>query len=78
MKNFIIIFILMFSVNVFAQKKIYRKTQSIDFEGSDVDGESRNPYGSYLLQKKGIKFMPLYKVKKRFDVEIKKSVDLLR
>ena len=78
MKFLLVIVISIFSVHGAAKKKVYRKTQSIDFEGSDVDGEARNPYGSYMLQKKGIKFMPLYKVRKRFDEEIKKSVDLLR
>ncbi|MCB0361581.1 MAG: hypothetical protein KDD35_02600 [Bdellovibrionales bacterium] len=59
-------------------KKSYRKTQEISFDGTDIDGQSRNPDGAYLLQKKGVKFMPLYKVQKHFDEEIKNSVDYLR
>ncbi|MCB0413347.1 MAG: hypothetical protein KDD50_03380 [Bdellovibrionales bacterium] len=78
MKFLIIASILFITPSVFAKKKVFRKTQSVDFEGANVDGESRTPYGAYLLQKKGIKFMPLYKVRKRFDEEIKNSVDLLR
>lgn len=59
-------------------KKQFRKTQEVNFEGSDVDGQARNPDGDFLLDKKGVKFMPLYKVDKHFDSEIKNSVDYLR
>ncbi len=58
--------------------KGHKKTQEVNFEGSDIDGQVRNPDGAYLLQKKGVKFMPLYKVQKHFDEEIKSSVDYLR
>ncbi|MAE74353.1 MAG: hypothetical protein CL675_09675 [Bdellovibrionaceae bacterium] len=62
----------------FAKRVIYRKTQEVSFDGSDVDGLARNPDGAYVLQKKGIKFLPLYRVRKKFDDEIKSSVDQLR
>lgn len=55
----------------------YRKTQEVSFEGDDVDGLKRNPYGAYLVQKRGIDFAPLYKVKDKFDSNIKSSVDYL-
>lgn len=61
------------------EKKVnYRKTQEVNFEGSDVEGQVRSPDGAYLLQKQGVKFMPLYKVHKSFDTNIKDSVEYLR
>jgi hypothetical protein len=60
---------------VFAKKVQYRKTQEVNFDGSDVDGQVRNPDGAYLVQKRGIDFIPLYKVRKNFDDSIKESVN---
>jgi hypothetical protein len=61
------------------EKKVtYRKTQEVNFDGSDVDGVLRSPDGAYLLQKQGVKFMPLYKVNKQFEKNIKDSVEYLR
>lgn len=66
------------SSTVFAKKVQYRKTQEVNFDGSDVDGQVRNPDGAYLVQKRSIDFMPLYKVKKNFDDSLKDSVDYLK
>jgi hypothetical protein len=66
------------SSTVFAKKVQYRKTQEINFDGSDVDGQVRNPDGAYLVQKRSIDFMPLYKVKKNFDDSLRDSVDYLK
>ena len=60
------------------KKTVYRKTQEVSFDATDIDGVVRSPDGAYLLQKRGVKFMPLYKVQKHFDGEIKNSVDYLR
>lgn len=60
-------------------KKIsYRKTQEVSFDASDIDGVVRSPDGAYLVQKQGVKFMPLYKVNRQFEQNIKSSVDYLR
>lgn len=59
------------------KKVIYRKVQKVDFEGADVDGKVRNPSGSYLVQKRGINFFPLYKVKESFDDSIIESLEHL-
>lgn len=56
----------------------YRKTQEVHFEGSEVDGMVRTPDGAYMVEKKGVQFMPLYKVRQQFDQNIKESVDYLR
>lgn len=55
-----------------------KKVQEVSFDGSDVDGKSRKPDGSYLVQKRGVDFMPLYNVRKRFDDNIKESVEYLK
>lgn len=60
------------------KKKSYKKTQEVNFEGSDVDGVVRSPDGAYLSQRKSMKFLPLYNVKKNFDKEIKGSVEYVR
>lgn len=46
------------------KKKVYKKTQEVSFDATDVDGLVRSPDGAYLNQKKGVKFLPLYKVEK--------------
>jgi hypothetical protein len=61
-----------------APKKTYKKTQEVSFDGSDVDGVVRSPDGAYLSQKKGMKFLPLYNVKKNFEKEVKSSVEYVR
>lgn len=66
------------SSTVFAKSVTYRKTQEVTFDGSDVDGQRRNPDGSYLAQKRGVDFMPLYKVRKNFDDNIKESVEYVQ
>ncbi len=53
----------------------YRKVQKVDFDGSSVDGQARNPTGAYLVQKRGINFAPMYNVKENFDDSIKESVE---
>jgi hypothetical protein len=62
----------------FANPKKAPKTQEVNFDGSDVDGEARRPDGAYLSQRRGGEFIPLYKVREQFDQSIKDSVDHLR
>lgn len=56
----------------------FRKTQEVNFDGSDIDGQVRSPDGAYLLQKRGVQFIPLYKVNNQFDKSILESVEYLR
>ncbi len=67
-----------FGLSAMAQSKKVKKTQEINFDGSAIDGEARKPDGSYLVQKRGIDFMPLYNVRKQFDENIKDSVEYLK
>ena len=55
-----------------------RKTQTVDFEGDTIDGQARHPDGAYLVQKRSVDFVPLYKVREKFDENIKGSVDYLK
>lgn len=83
MKTLLIASLFILSISAFAEgdkKKVSsgKRTQEVNFEGSDVDGVVRSPDGAYLSQKKGMKFLPLYNVKKNFDKEIKNSVEYVR
>lgn len=69
---------LFMSFSVFAKKTKFRKTQEINFDGSSIDGERRSPDGAYLLQKRGVKFLPLYRVNLQLEKNIADSVEYLR
>ena len=76
-----IVFILLavgFSAQAQVKKKSFRKTQEVSFDGTDIDGVVRSPDGAYLLQKRGVDFVPLYEVRKQFDQNIKDSIEYLR
>ena len=55
-----------------------RKTQTVDFTGDTVDGTARHPDAAYLVQKRSVDFVPLYKVRERFDQDIRSSVNYLK
>lgn len=61
-----------------SKTKNARKTQEVNFDGADIDGVVRSPDGAYLVQKRGVEFVPLYDVKKKVDHNIKESVEYLR
>lgn len=61
-----------------AGKTSTKKTQEVNFDGSDIDGQVRSPDGAYLLQKRGIKFMPLYNVNNQFESGFLDSFEYLR
>ncbi|MCS6838085.1 MAG: hypothetical protein NZ480_04495 [Bdellovibrionaceae bacterium] len=54
------------------------KVQEVNFEEMTLSGQIRSPQGAYLIQKNGIKFLPLYEVKKNVDGKIRESVEWLR
>jgi hypothetical protein len=60
------------------KKVTYRKTQEVNFDETDIDGQVRSPDGAYLLQKRGVQFLPLYKVNNQFEKNILESVEYLR
>lgn len=56
----------------------YKKTQEVNFDSQDVDGVVRSPDGAYLLQKRGVKFTPLYKVEQQMENGIVESINYLK
>lgn len=56
----------------------FRKTQEHNFDETDIDGQVRTPDGAYLLQKRGVQFLPLYKVNNQFEKNILESVEYLK
>jgi hypothetical protein len=61
-----------------AKSKTIRKVQEVNFGEMNLKGTIRNPDGAYLVQKKGIKFLPLYDVQKDMDSRIRESGLYLR
>lgn len=53
------------------KKRSIRKVQEVNFGEMSLKGTIRNPDGAYLVQKRGIKFLPLYEVKKDMDERIR-------
>ena len=72
--------VLMFLAPVSAQAKAktVRKVQEVNFGEMSLKGTIRNPDGAYLVQKRGIKFMPLHDVQKDMDTKIRDSVQYVR
>jgi hypothetical protein len=56
-----------------AKDKAIRKVQEINFGEMNLNGTIRNPDGAFLVQKRGIKFLPLYDVQKDMDSRIRES-----
>lgn len=54
-------------------KKNVRKVQEVDFDEMSLKGTVRNPDGAYLVQKKGLRFLPLHEVKKDLDRRIRET-----
>jgi hypothetical protein len=50
-----------------------RKTQEVNFSEMSLKGTVRNPDGAYLVQKRGLKFQPLYKVQEDFDQKLRET-----
>lgn len=70
---FLFVALLGLSVELHAQskKRSIRKVQEVNFGEMSLKGTIRNPDGAYLVQKRGIKFLPLYEVKKDMDERIR-------
>lgn len=65
-------------ISTFAKSKTVRKVQEVNFAEMDLKGTVRNPDGAYLVQKRGIKFMPLHEVQKDMDAKIRESAQYVR
>jgi hypothetical protein len=67
------VFSLLESSTALAKQRTVRKVQEVNFGDMNLKGTVRNPDGAYLVQKRGIKFMPLYDVQKDMDSRIRES-----
>ena len=54
------------------------KVQEVNFEEMNLKGTVRNPDGAYLVQKRGVKFLPLYEINKNMDAKIRGMADLIK
>ncbi len=61
------------ALDVNAKAKVTRKIQEVNFGDMSLKGTIRNPDGAYLVQKRGIKFLPLYDVQRDMDGRIRES-----
>ena len=65
--------LILFSLSGFAKTKKVRDIQEVNFSEMNLKGTIRNPDGAYLVQKSGIKFMPLHDVQKSVDQKIRET-----
>ncbi|MFN8945721.1 MAG: hypothetical protein ACK5WZ_13980 [Pseudobdellovibrionaceae bacterium] len=73
MLGMITLFLILSGIKTFAQEKKVkvRKIQEVNFGEMSLKGTIRNPDGAYLVQKNGVKFLPLYEVQKNMDEKIR-------
>lgn len=60
-----------------ADKTVYRKKTTVDFNDVQVEGELTKPEGSYVLNRRKTGFDSRIKVRADFSPELQKSVDHL-
>ncbi len=68
-----LILFLSFTASAEQKKKTVRKVQEVNFGEMSLKGTIRNPDGAFLVQKKGLKFLPLYDVQKDMDARIREA-----
>lgn len=61
------------SASVEAKTKVVRKVQEVNFQEASLKGTIRNPDGAYLVQKRGMKFLPLVEIQKDMDAKIRNA-----
>lgn len=76
--GFFTVFALFVAAPAQGKTKTVRKVQEVNFGEMSLKGTIRNPDGAYLVQKRGIKFMPLHEVQKDMDSKIRESVQYVR
>lgn len=65
--------IFVFSSDSIAKTTKIRPVQEVNFSEMNLKGTIRNPDGAYLVQKKGLKFLPLYNIQKDVDQKIREA-----
>jgi len=56
---------------------VYREKTIIDFEDVMLEGQIKKPSGSFLMDRTRTRFTTLINMKKNFNKELVRSVDLL-
>ncbi len=69
---------LLLSSSLLADDVRYRKKTVIDFEDVLLEGELKKPAGAYITERRELNFKNLIKVRKNFEQEMFKSVDVLK
>jgi len=69
----LIAFLISFAQLSSAKTVTTRKVQEVNFSEMSLKGTIRNPDGAYLVQKKGLKFQPLYKIQENFDQKLRET-----
>ena len=64
---------LFIAINSDAKTSKVRQVQEVNFSEMNLKGTIRNPDGAYLVQKKGLKFMPLHDVQKDMDQNLRET-----
>ncbi len=77
MRLVILSFIIFISFPALADGTKTGKVQRVDFGDTDINGKVRSPDGSYLVQKRGMEFAPMYKVKKKLNDGVKESLEYI-
>ena len=72
-----VVFLLIATLPAHAKKTEVRKVQEVNFSEMNLKGTIRNPDGAYLVQKKGLKFMPLHDVQKDMDQKIRETASYI-
>ncbi len=60
------------------RKIVYRQKTVIDFEDVLLEGQIKKPSGSFLMDRTKTKFNSLINLKKDFNKELVRSVDVLK
>lgn len=66
-------FLLSFNSSAQTKRKVARKVQEVNFGEMSLKGTVRNPDGAFLVQKKGLRFLPLHDVQKDMDEKIREA-----
>jgi hypothetical protein len=69
----LVLVILSYYEEVSAKTTKIRPIQEVNFSEMNLKGTIRNPDGAYLVQKKGLKFLPLYNIQKDLDQKIREA-----
>ena len=84
-KMVLVVLAVFFAIPLFSQEMDeqgrlvkYREKTVIDFEDIMLEGQIKKPTGSFLSDRKGKQFQTLIQMKKEFNEELVKSVDLLK